>query len=223
MKKSIWLFAAACLCLFACSKDEDTPAGDAYIRVIHGVPNEGSLQVDMNGNRVATIGSYSLSSTYTKVTAGNVKVKVTGTTTLLDVNYQAEKNKYYTVVIADSTNKLKFSYLTDDPIPASGKAKINILHLGTIAPTTSFSSAAATGDISSNRFFNDQLSLSSAASYMNVTPGSYTVEARTPSTTGATGIIVTNTKNLEAGKSYTFVYRNPIAPSTTPTITFISN
>jgi hypothetical protein len=223
-QRSIWvLLVVVATAMFSCKKDSASDAGQAYIRVVHGVPNEGSVNITMNGTKVATIGSYGLSTLYTTVDVGTANVQMTGTTTLLNNNFLTEKDKYYTIVVADSSNKVKVSYLTDQPVAASGKAKINILHLGTVVPATSFSNASMLGDISANRSFNDQLTTPASAAYFNVEPGDYTIEARTPGSVASTGIIVTNTKALQSGKSYTFVYRNPIAPSTTPTFTFISN
>jgi hypothetical protein len=212
----------------ACSKDTDgvTIQGKSFIRVINGVPNGGALDVKFNGSTVANIGAYGLGSTYIEVNAGTLGVLIRSTTANTDVlntNLTVPANGFYTIVLADSLNKVKTSYLTDDPTPASGKAKVNMLHLGTAAGTVNFTTPATTVTLSNNRSFNDHFSTPSVADYINLDGGSFTIEARTPGTSGPTGIISTATQALQAGKSYTFVYRNPVAPSTVPSFTFIAN
>lgn len=211
--------------LGACKKKNDNPTSFANVRIVHGIPDGGSLEVRLNNTLVSTIGTYALSMPYSSTVAGTVTVQVrkSGTATdVLNATINAATGNYYSIVLADSLSKLKSSVVLDDPTPASGKAKINILHLGNLVNTASFTSSTGTV-LSTTRNFNDQQTSPLLAAYINVDPGSLTIEARTPGTSGAVGIISSATQTLTAGKSYTFVYRNPLAPSIIPAFTFIAN
>lgn len=212
------------LSFLACKKS-DTPAGTAYVRVIHGVPDLGAMEVKFNGGVVATINSYALSSTYISTKSGTVTIEVKGTsasTALSTVSINAATDSYNTVVFADISSSVKASQTVDEPIPATGKAKINVLHLANTQGNAGFSLSSGTS-IASSRSFNDQQTVAGVAAYTNIDPGTVIMEARAPFTTGSVGIITNNTQILQAGKSYTYVYRNPIAPSTIPAFTFIAN
>lgn len=212
------------LSLFSCKKNE-TPAGTAFVRVIHGVPDLGAMDVKFNGATVSTINSYALSSTYISTKSGTVTIEVKGSsasTALSTVSITAAANSYNTVVFADLSTSVKASQTVDDPTPAAGKAKINVLHLANTQGNAGFSLSNGTS-IASSRAFNDQQNVAGVATYTNIDPGAVTMEARAPFTTGSVGVITTNTQTLQAGKSYTYIFRNPIAPSTIPSFTFIAN
>lgn len=211
--------------LFSCKKNETPAAGTAFVRVIHGVPDLGAMEVKFNGATVSTITSYALSSTYISTKSGTVTIEVKGSSAssaLSTVSITAAANSYNTVVFADLSASVKASQTVDDPTPASGKAKINVLHLANTQGNAGFSLSSGTS-IAGSRSFNDQQNVAGVAAYTNVDPGSVTLEARAPFTTGSVGIITSNTQTLQAGKSYTYIFRNPIAPSTTPSFTFIAN
>lgn len=210
---------------FVSCKKTETPAGTAFVRVIHGVPDLGAMEVKFNGATVSTINSYALSSTYISTKSGTVTIEVKGSsanTTLSTVSINATANSYNTVVFADLSASVKASQTVDEPVPASGKAKINVLHLANTQGNAGFSLSSGTS-IAGSRSFNDQQTVAGVAAYTNVDPGSVTLEARAPFTTGSVGVITTSTQTLQAGKSYTYVFRNPVAPSTIPAFTFISN
>ncbi|MBX9892636.1 MAG: DUF4397 domain-containing protein [Chitinophagaceae bacterium] len=211
--------------LFSCKKNETPAAGTAFVRVIHGVPDLGAMEVKFNGAIVSTISSYALSNTYISTKSGTVTIEVKGSSAssaLSTVSITAAANSYNTVVFADLSASVKASQTVDDPTPASGKAKINVLHLANTQGNAGFSLSSGTS-IAGSRSFNDQQNVAGVAAYTNVDPGSVTLEARAPFTTGSVGIITSNTQTLQAGKSYTYIFRNPIAPSTTPSFTFIAN
>jgi Domain of unknown function (DUF4397) len=210
--------------LFSCKKNE-TPAGTAFVRVIHGVPDLGAMEVKFNGATVSTINSYALSSTYISTKSGTVTIEVKGSSAssaLSTVSITAAANSYNTVVFADLSASVKASQTVDDPTPTSGKAKINVLHLANTQGNAGFSLSSGTS-IAGSRSFNDQQNVAGVAAYTNIDPGAVTMEARAPFTTGGVGVITTNTQTLQAGKSYTYIFRNPIAPSTIPAFTFIAN
>jgi hypothetical protein len=227
MKKTLPLLSLLWLMALSCKKSNDTPAGTAFFRVVHGVPNAASLEVRVNGTLVGTLGSYGLSLPYQSFTEGNlsVEVRVSGTTTVLsNPTISATANNYYTFVVADSLNKLKSSLYTEDAAPVAGKAKINVLHLGTISGSADFATGG-TGSISlsTNRSFNDQSTSAARAAYTTVDPLSTTIEARVPGAGTPPLVITSITQNLVAGKTYTLVYRNPVGTSTLPSFTLNTN
>lgn len=225
--KNVLIFAIGLFLIGSgsCKKKDDTPTSLANVRIVHGIPDGGSLEVRLNNKLVGSIGSYALTTPYTSTVAGTVTVQVrkSGTTTdIVNANFNAATGNYYSFVIADSLSKLKSSVVLEDPTPATGKAKINILHLGNLVNTASFTTSTGTV-LSASRNFNDHQATPTNAAYINTDPGSITIEARTPGTSGSVGILSTTTQTLTAGKSYTFVYRNPVAPSIIPSFTFIAN
>jgi hypothetical protein len=223
MKILIPIVAISLVLLMGCSKDDPAPQ-TGFLRVLHGVPDAPAVEVRVNGTLLATIGAYGLSMPYSSLNAGsvNVQFRLQGTATdFFSATVNVTSNAYSTLILADSAAKLKTSLVIEDPIPAAGKAKINIYHLGTIASAASFTSNG--NIISGNRTFNDQQANATVVTYTNVDAGSFILESRQPGTSGSTGLIGSSTQTLQAGKSYTYVFRNPLPPSSIPSITFISN
>lgn len=212
---------------FSCTKDDPIdPAGTGFLRVIHGIPDGGSMQVWMDGTLVGSINSYSLSTIFNQVDEGPHQVRMRpagGNVDLINTSVTVDADRYYSLIVADSLHEIKPSVITEDPVPASGKSKINIYHLGTEVTNTTFTDSNSGAVISADRVFNDQLNNNQLAGYVEVAAGSFTIVARTPGTTGSDGIINTYTQSLLAGKSYTYIWRNPLTPGGIPPFTFIAN
>lgn len=223
--KSSLLLLLAALALGACQKDKNNDGGTGFLRVLHGVPDAGAVEVRLNGTLVGIIGSYGLSFPYTAFNAGDLRLQLRRTganTDLADVNLQVIKDGYATFIISDSASKVRSAYVGEDPTPVTGKAKVNFYHLGTAAPAASFTLPNGTV-VSGSRTFNDHLTNAAAVRYTLLDPGSVVMEARIPGTSGVNGTFGTSTQTLAAGKSYTYVFSNPVPPSNAPSITFIAN
>jgi hypothetical protein len=223
--KSSLLLALVMLAMGACKKDKNKDGGTGFLRVLHGVPDAGAVEVRVNGTLLGTIGAYGQSFPYTAFNAGDVRLQLrrAGTgTDFVDVKLQVIKDGYASFVVSDSVSKVRSAYVGEDPTPVTGKAKVNMYHLGTILPAVSFTLPNGTV-VSGSRTFNDHVINATVVRYTLLEPGSVMMESRVPGTTGFNGIFGTSTQTLTAGKSYTYLFCNPVPPSIAPSISFIAN
>lgn len=209
IKKLILLILVAQF--FACKNDSPNETSETKLRVIHGVPDAGSLQILLNGTIVSTISSYALTSTYVTAKEGTNLVQFKSSSTgqiIYESSINLSKERYYTFYLTDSLNKMKESLSQDIPYPSEIGTSFQVLHLGTVVPGVDFTFQSESSPFSPNRSFNDQATNFTVASFYQVNPFNKTIEARL---TGTDSVLTSITQNFQAGKSYTLILRNPVS------------
>lgn len=223
---SRWLLLAAlpaALLTTACGKDDkdETPApvvDKGKVLFSHSAASANVRVKALVGDTEVGQLDYGQSSGYYDVTAGSQTFKVnvaSSNVTAAQQTVTVEKDKNYSVfAYPTSATAVALLTTTDDlTAPASGQAKIRLVHAVLSGPSTvklSQMTAAGTVDIA-----NASTGFAAASGFVSIPAGSYnllvtTGTASTPvayvgdgSGSGST----TSTKNYEAGKIYTVVVR----------------
>jgi len=186
------------------SDDDDMPAQQARVMVVHASPDAPAVDVRVN-NAVAVAGlAYPMRTAYTNVAAGaaNIKVAASGTTTnVIDANVNLAANTSYSVFAVNRLANIGAAVVMDNlATPAAGRAHVRFLHLSPDAPAVDI--AVQGGSVLfPNRSFNDQNTMASLASFTPVDAGTYDLEVRAAGTT--TAVLPLNDVVLQAGKIYT--------------------
>lgn len=229
----------AVLVLASCGKDESTPAPDqGRINAYHAAASANvGVKILIDDAEKATL-TYGQNSGYQAVNTGSRVVKVNVASSganALTQNVTVEKDKNYSYfVYADAATTQKGLLVTDDlTAPSSGKAKIRLVNLGqgAASPVKLSTTVASVSDIAGT-----ETQFANASGFVEILPGSYNVAV----TTGSSSTTVTNgnvgdgsgagtmgTKNYEAGKIYTVVYRgisgSTVAAELQPKVFLIQN
>ena len=214
----------AILTFSACSKDDennDTPVPDqGSVLLIHAAPSANARVKVLADNTELGQLDYGQNSSYVKTATGSRSIKINDASsnqTAVTKTVAIEKDKNYSVFAYSPSTALGSAdaiVVADDvTAPASGKAKIRLVHLGLSAPSpVSLSQPAAIGtvDIVPNVAFG------SASAFVEITPGTYNLSVSTGAgATAATEVSVgdgsgsntTGTRNYVAGKIYTVLVR----------------
>lgn len=234
-RRALQAILPATLLLTACGKDDDpvvaTP--DQGRIVISHAAAAANTQVTAFANDVQ-IGQFNYGQTgsYTSVNTGNVTVRVNnGTQPVATQAVAVAKDQNYTVFAyspAATIGSVAIRAFSDDlTTPASGQAKVRLVHLGVGAPNPvrltlpSVIPGAAGTDITSDVAFE------AASGFTALNAGSYNLSITSAAAAGGTirtQVLAvgdgsgtgTGTKTYEAGKIYTIVVRG-IAGSGVPT------
>lgn len=186
---------------------------------VNASPNGSNIDASVNGSVVATNIAYPNNSGYKSVASGtsNITVTQTGTTTqVLNGTTSFEAGSSYSFYVVDSTNKRKAVILKDDlSAPASGKAKIRVLHFSPNAPAVDISIAGSgTSTINmNNRSFNDVSSNASYSAFQEVDAAGLTLTIKLAGT--STILATVPVPALTAGKIYTFIIKGFAGGTTT--------
>lgn len=214
-KGLLTIFALTGLFTFSsCSKDDDdtTVEPDATVKIVNVLSDAGSVDVFNGSSKLNSSAiAYGESTGYLNVADGDAtfdfKSSVSGNTVLsAPVNF--DNGSYTLFATGETDGNTTVGILTEDDLgaPASGMAKIRLVHAASDAPAVNF-------------LVNDSL-LQSGAAYKSATEfkqlaaGTYTVKLNN-ATSGETAISRSNVV-LEAGKIYTVVAQGLI--NATPVI-----
>jgi len=211
MKRHVLAFCTlVCASLFfvSCSKD-DTAVGTANLMVVNLSPNGSNIDVSVNNQAFVSNLAYPNNSGYKATASGNANIIVTptgSTTSFLNGTMTLDNNTSYSFYVVDSSHERKASFTRDDlTAPASGKAKVRLLHLSPNAPNidVSFNGSAATNF--SNRGFNDFMTNASYHAFTEVDAAGATLQVKLAGT--STVIATLPVVTLTAGKIYTFIIK----------------
>lgn len=239
------LLAAALPAAFAFSAcgddDDDTPPApdQGKVMLVHAAASA-NIQVTalVNDQQVSQL-TYGQNSAYLAVNAGSPTLKINnsaGQTAVSQVLTVAKDQNYSAFAYAPSATTVGLIPITDDlSAPASGQAKVRVVHLALNAPATvklSQQTIAGAVDIPNvtATFPTSATATTAASSFVSVPAGNYNllvtsgspsvtvVAAGDGSGTGANGTATaTATRNYEAGKIYTVLVRG-IAGSLDPAL-----
>ncbi|NIV11005.1 MAG: DUF4397 domain-containing protein, partial [Aliifodinibius sp.] len=192
----------------ACDSDDNnnvTGPGNTEtvnIRVIHTSYDAPAVDISIDGATAISSLAYGQSSGYAEIDAGtrNVKVTPAGATTpvVFESDIPLAGNSDYTVYAVDQLTNIDAIISEDSRTPASGKAKIRVLHAAPDAPAVDVKLNSGSGPgVFSNAAFKD------ITDYVEVDGGNYTFVI-TP--TGSTAeVVVFDPITVSNGTVYTVV------------------
>ncbi|WP_028456054.1 DUF4397 domain-containing protein [Chitinilyticum litopenaei] len=200
--------------LLVLSRDAAAPVAEvkdsrAAVRAIHASPDAPAVDVVASGSVLFPNVSFFAASAYANVPAASydVALNLAGTaTSALSQNLAVAAGKHYSVFavgLAAGTPALQYLVAEDDRMaPASGKAKVRVVHASPDAPAVD---VAANG---SNVLTN--VAFPAVSAYLEVPAGAYTFDVKPA---GSASVVKSATVTLEAGKIYTVVARGLLAGS----------
>lgn len=199
---------------------------NATVRFAHMSPDAPSVDVSVNGRPVERALSYSATTEYFEVPAGNRTVTITAANAsepLYEESIALNASTNYTVVVAGETtsNGRPFDpvMLNDDADPNRtnvSSANVRLLHAAPDAPPVDVT-VNATGQV-----LFDGVAYGNASNYTTVPGGNYTFEAfvATPDNTGD-DIATFADQELPGGASYTLFLSGYVSPGDEPASTEI--
>lgn len=168
----------------------------ALVRVTHASPDAPAVDVAVNGATVLANVPFPVSSAYLPVGSGSTRlqVKVAGTdTSVIDATVPLAALKSYSVFAVNFVSGIEALLLEDDrSAPASGKARLRVIHGSPDAPAVD---VAVNGSVAV-----PSLAFKAASGYLEVPAGTYGVEVRVAGTSTA---VLAADLTLEAGAVYT--------------------
>jgi hypothetical protein len=170
-------FVALCGGLVGCG---DSDNGDeTTLRVFHASPDAPNVDVLVNGGRVLEDVPYAAASDFLSVDSGDTRlqVNVTGTdTSAIDAHVTLEPNTDYFVVAADKVARIApLVFTADRTKPASGSAKVRVLHSAASAPAVDVYVTAPDAGIASVTPVLTNVPFKAISDYLTVPAGTYDV------------------------------------------------
>ncbi len=186
MKRTLLiLLIAACAGSFTgCyqqNSDEYSPQS-ASILISNLCPDSPPLDIYVNNSLGIQALSYSYYQPYTPISLGTNNIIATITNTvnpIVNSNVTLSPNGYYSYFIIDSLNAITSATVQDIlTIPGGDSAKIRILDFAPNAGTVDIANTNGGSIIDSARYFNDQVTNTSYASFVSVPAGTYSFDIR---------------------------------------------
>jgi hypothetical protein len=202
-KGMLTMFAlAGIVTLSSCSKDDDdntTVHPDASVKIVNAFPNAGSVDV-YNGDKINSSAiAYGEATNYINVAKGSATLvfKTGNGNTVLSKPVDFKGGSYSLFATGTIDDNQAVGVFAEDNLdaPASGKAKIRLVHVSPDAPTVNFVVNDSTYDAS--------VTYQKTTAFKELTAGTYTIKLNN-SASGETAITKQNVV-LQAGKIYTFV------------------
>jgi Domain of unknown function (DUF4397) len=188
MKSFVRLFTSSWMCLFitgllvfllGCGEDH------ARLRVVHASPDAPNVDVLVDGKSVLTNVPYATASDYLTVTAGTrrIEVRPTGTSTdVINSNVSLSSHSDSTVLaegfaaVPSPAPQIAAVVLTDDNSnPASGKAKVRVIHAAPSAGNVDVYIVPPGTDITTVSPTLSNVAFEAASGYLSVDPATYEV------------------------------------------------
>lgn len=202
------LFFIVVTFLVGCSKDFSSNTR-AQIKFINASINAPKLELFADGALLATDIDYPNASNYVFVSPGNANLRIAAKDglfpglTIANGTFTVEEFEIYTLLITDSLNKLKSSFIKDDVSSAAdGTSKIRFFHVAQNAPTVDV--YLNNVKIDSNRLFNDQSTNLNAQKFNNSTVGTFPLEIRNRTTNA---VIIRSDITLQSKNIYTILFK----------------
>jgi hypothetical protein len=154
------------------------PTGGARVRLMNALTSTPSLDFAVDGQVAATGITFGGASRYVSVGLGShrLSAQATGTgTTLLDFTRDLTADGSFSLIPAPGLSQFGALFIPDDLTPASGQAKVRLVHVAAAQSALSLYITTTSGDLSSATPIVPTLSFGAASPYVTVVPGSYRI------------------------------------------------
>ena len=149
-----WSVVALVSAMLVGCNDSGSDHNDAQLRAVHASPDAPRVDIVVNNKKLAEA-SYREATGFQSVASGNatININVNGsnpTVTALSAAATLERNKYYTVFAANNVAAIEALIVVDENnAPASGNAKVRVVHAAPNAPDVDVFVTVPTADLSS--------------------------------------------------------------------------
>ncbi|MEK3853526.1 DUF4397 domain-containing protein [Cytobacillus sp. FSL H8-0458] len=151
----------------------------ARVRMFHGSPNAGPIDIYINGTRILKDFSYKEASGYAALPAGSHQIDIypagSMVSTLLSRKITAAADNIYTIAAAGNAANLKLVILEIQPEVPAGETKVRFAHLSHEAPAVDIA-------VKNRDVVFPNIAFRQASKYMALTPMTVDLEARVAGT-----------------------------------------
>ena len=155
------------------------PTGDVRVRLINGLPTSQSLDFLIDGQVTATGVTYGAASPYVSTSVGSHRLQARASvagTMLVDFTRDLSSQGAFSLIPAPGLNQFGALFITDDPTPVAGQARLRTVHVAAAAPTAvTVFITAPTADLGSSTPAVPTLLFATASDYVQLPPGTYRV------------------------------------------------
>jgi hypothetical protein len=228
MKKFIWGAVVSSLALTACPAP---PLQPTEVRFFNAVPDATGMQVFVARKLITPLGggvifrnAFPSASTYETVTEGTLTFSLCPVAPSCapevdnrTASLQANKKTTLALIGTEATNDntgadarpldvMTISHET--PAPATGKARMQIIHLAAAVTAKTVDLFVTEPSASLDNIVPPPISYKGIQPYRDFAPGAFRIRVTAPSVTD-TVLVDSDTLTLEAGKTYTAIITNP--------------
>lgn len=147
----------------------------ARVRMFHGSPDSGPIDIYINGTRILKDFSYKEASGYAALPAGKHQIDIypagSMVSTLLSRKINAAADKVYTIAAAGNSANLKLVLLEAQPEVPAAETKVRFVHLSPDAPAVDIA-------VKNRDVVFSNIAFRQASKYMALTPMTVDLEAR---------------------------------------------
>ena len=183
------------------------PTNGVRVRLMNALTSSTAIDFAVDGQVAASGIGFGAASPYVAVSAGSHRLTAqsSGTgTTLVDFTRDLTADGAYSLIPAPGLSQFGALFIPDDPTPASGQAKIRVVHVAAAPGTISLYITSPTSDLSSATPAVPTLSFGAASPYVTVAPGTYRFRV-TPAGTPSTVLLDTGNITVAAGSVRTLL------------------
>ena len=200
------------------------PSGGVRVRMLNAVTSSQALDLLVDGQVSSSSVAFGSASPYASLTAGSHRLQVrssTSGTTLVDFTREFTEGSF-SLVPAPGLTQSGALFLADDPTPASGQARIRVVHVAAAPGAISVYVTSGATDLTSATPVVPTLAFGSASSYVALTPGTYRVRV-TPADNPGTVLLDTGTLTLGAGTVRTLLVTDAPGGGLPPALSVVSD
>lgn len=180
--------------------------GNVRVRLMNALTSAQALDFAVDGQVASSGVGFGAASPYVTVSAGShqLQARASGTgTNLVDFTRDVSEGAF-SLIPAPGLSQFGALFIADDPTPATGQAKLRVVHVAATPGAVSVYVTGPTADISSATPVVPAIEFGSASPYVVVAPGTYRIritQAGSPSTV----IVDTGNTALSAGSVRTLL------------------
>lgn len=160
----------------------DTQQGhQARVRIFHGSPDAGPIDIYINGTRILKDFSYKGVSSYATLPAGSHQIDIYPAgmvSALVSRPFITEAGKVYTIAAVGIEANFKLALLEDHPEVSPGETKVRFVHLSHDSPAVDIA-------VKNRDVVFPNIAFSQASKYIALTPMTVDLEARIAGTQNA--------------------------------------
>ena len=183
------------------------PTNGVRVRLMNALISSTAIDFSVDGQVAASGIGFGAASPYVAVSAGSHRLTAqsSGTgTTLVDFTRDLTADGAYSLIPAPGLSQFGALFIPDDPTPASGQAKIRVVHVAAAPGAISLYITSPTSDLSSATPAVPTLAFGAASPYVTVAPGTYRFRV-TPAGTPSTVLLDTGNITVAAGSVRTLL------------------
>jgi len=201
------------------------PTSGVRVRLMNALTSSQSLNFLVDGQVTASGVGFGGASPYVSISLGShrLSAQASGTgTTLIDFTRDLNSEGAFSLIPAPGLDQFGALFIADDPTPASGQAKVRLVHVAAAPGPISLYITSMTGDLSSATPAVASLSFGAASPYVTVSPGNYRIRV-TPAGVPSTIILDTGNISLSAGSVRTLLVTDAPGGGLPTTLSIVSD